>query len=284
MNTLQEQMTTSFTSSSVPVSQGTMHYYEAGIGEIIVLLHGIPGSANTWLKVAKELSKDFHVIVPDLMGFGRSSKPLNDYYMNAQATCVYELLKRKNISEIYLVGHDFGGPVAVTFSKLFPAIKIKKMALMATNLFTDTPIPGPMKLAKVPLIGQLFFKMMAGSTFGFKQMYKQGAFNKDEFTSDEFQKHISSNNKYYTYKIFHKSLSNVKKHYAAVQQQIGELAIPVLIVWGTKDPFFPVSVGQRSADAIKNSTIIIYERTGHFIPEERPSELSNDLKLFISGK
>jgi len=157
-----------FSSHVVDVSEGKMHYYEAGNGQTIVFLHGIPGSANSWLKVATLLLNDYHVIVPDLMGFGKSSKPLTDYYMKAQATCLFELLKAKNINEIYLTGHDFGGPVSVTFSKLFPQISIKKMALMATNLFTDTPIPGPMKLAKVPWLGQVFFKLMAGSSFGFK--------------------------------------------------------------------------------------------------------------------
>lgn len=283
MNTSKSQTTSTFASLFVEVSQGKMHYYEAGVGETIVFLHGIPGSSYSWLKVAENLSKEYHVIVPDLMGFNLSSKPVNGYYINAQATCLYELLQKININEVYIAAHDFGGPVAVMFSKLYPAVVIKKMALMATNLFTDTPVPGPMKLARVPLLGQLFFKMMAGSTFGFKQMYKQGTCNKAEFTFAEFKKHITKNNKYYTYKIFLKSLSNLKKHYAIVQEQIETFLIPVLIVWGDKDPFFPVSVGQRSAKAIKNSSLIIYKNTGHFIPEEQPQQLTADLKVFFNS-
>ncbi|MBL7849812.1 MAG: alpha/beta hydrolase [Cyclobacteriaceae bacterium] len=284
MTNTQAQFKSELSSQFCDVSQGRMHYHEAGNGETIVFLHGIPGSSNSWIKVAEELSRDFHVIVPDLMGFGRSSKPQSDYYMTGQSKCLYELLVKKDVQDIYLVGHDFGGPVSVTFSKQHPDIRVKKMALMATNLFIDTPIPGPMKIAKVPLLGQLFFKMMAGTTFGFKQMYKQGAYYKQEFTLAEFSKHISSNNKYFTYKIFYKSLADLKKNYAEVQKRLGEIEIPVLIVWGDKDPFFPVSVGDRSAMAIKYSTMITYKDTGHFIPEERPAKLVNDLRRFILNR
>lgn len=281
MTNIQAQTKSKLSSKSCDVSQGKMHYYEGGSGETIVFLHGIPGSSGSWIKIAEVLANDFHVIVPDLIGFGSSSKPKSDYYMSAQSNSLYELLVKKDIHDIYLVGHDFGGPVSVTFSKQHPDIRIKKMALMATNLFIDTPIPGPMKIAKVPLLGQLFFKMMAGTTFGFKQMYKQGAYYKEEFTLAEFNKHISRNNKYFTYKIFHKSISNLKQNYAEVQKQIGQIEIPVLIVWGDHDPFFSISVGERTAHAISNSILLTYRDTGHFIPEERPKKLVNDLRSFI---
>jgi len=113
-------------------------------------------------------------------------------------------------------------------------------------------------------------------------MYKQGAINKTEFPNTEFQIHITKNNKFYTYKIFLKSLSDLKKNYSEVEFQISKLTIPVLVVWGDKDPFFAVTAGEHTANEIKTSYLVVYKNTGHFIPEEQPRQLATDLKQFFS--
>jgi pimeloyl-ACP methyl ester carboxylesterase len=216
------------------------------------------------------------------MGFGGSSSPVSDYYMETQARCLAELLMSLGVREIHLIAHDFGGPVSVLFSRLFPHLRIVKLVLMATNTFVDTPIPGPLRAARIPLVGRLIIKILAGTEFGFRQIYQNGVKNKEQFSWADFSVHISRRNLYYTYRIFHRSLASLEHNYAGVQKHLKMISSPVLVVWGDSDPFFPVSVGVRLRDEIMDASMLTYNNTGHFIPEERSEQLARDLDQFFA--
>jgi pimeloyl-ACP methyl ester carboxylesterase len=138
--------------------EGPVSFFTGGEGDPLLLLHGIPGSAYSWEEVGSHLSAHFKVIIPDLLGFGESDLPTNDYYMESQARAIKGLLDCLGISKLFLAGHDFGGPVALTLMRLFPELEIRGLVLSDTNTFTDTYIPPPLRAASVPVLGTLFLK------------------------------------------------------------------------------------------------------------------------------
>jgi haloacetate dehalogenase len=98
------------------------HYLEAGDGPPVVLLHGFPETSYAWRYQIPELAKKYHVIAPDLRGYGETDKPSSGYDKRTMAMDVRELMRALNLPKIALVGHDRGARVATRFAKDHPEV------------------------------------------------------------------------------------------------------------------------------------------------------------------
>ena len=152
------------------LKEGELSFLRGGEGEPLVLLHGIPGSAYAWEASGRQLAERYQVIIPDLLGFGRSDPPRGDYYISAQAVAIRELLVYLGLKSLYLGGHDFGAPVALTLMRLFPELEVRGLVLSATNVFTDTHVPLPLRTARIPYLSTVFYKAMVGNRLGMRMM------------------------------------------------------------------------------------------------------------------
>lgn len=81
--------------------------------------------------------------------------------------------------------------------------------------------------------------------------------------------------------IFAHALRELESRYAAAEAALGELEVPVLVAWGDRDPFFPLSQAERTAAAASAGRLAVYEGAGHFLPGERPGELAADLRRLV---
>ena len=253
----------------------------AGEGEPFLLLHGIPGSAFAWEEVGQHLAEHYQVIIPDLPGFGQSEKLQDDYYMEGQARALNKFLDTIGIKHLYLGGHDFGGPVAITLMRLFPELQINGLVVAATNMFTDTPVPPRLKVASVPVLGDMTFKVMVGNRLGIRMIYLAATRQKEAVTWDEFKRHLTPSGIALTRHIFQRSLADLKTNYQAIEDVLPQIEVPTLVLWGDSDPFFPTPVAKRTAQAIGGVALKIYPHTGHFVPEEQPEELTRLLLEFL---
>src|ERR1700676_2773231 len=83
-------------------------YRHAGSGPVIVLIHGITSSSETWTRVMPYLTRRFTVIAPDLIGHGKSAKPKGDYSLGAHACSIRDLLLALGHDRASVVGHSLG--------------------------------------------------------------------------------------------------------------------------------------------------------------------------------
>ena len=136
---------------------------DRGNGPAIVLLHGFPGSAADWEPVAVRLPEDRRTLVVDLVGFGASARPesFEAVWTDAQAAALCATLDRLGMDEVALIGHDMGGPVALTFLDRYPD-RVTHLGLSATNTFTDTPVDFPLSLLRLPGLGALHLEAHDG--------------------------------------------------------------------------------------------------------------------------
>ncbi|MBE3110073.1 MAG: alpha/beta fold hydrolase, partial [Acidobacteria bacterium] len=87
---------------------------EKGEGKPVLLIHGFGASTFTWRGVAPELAQDNHVIAVDLKGFGQSDKPLDERYAASdQAALLAQLIEARDLRDLTLVGHSYGGGIAL---------------------------------------------------------------------------------------------------------------------------------------------------------------------------
>ncbi|WP_433965490.1 alpha/beta fold hydrolase [Tunturiibacter gelidiferens] len=98
------------------------HYLEAGDGPPVVLLHGFPETSYAWRYQIPELAKKYHVIAPDLRGYGETDKPSSGYDKRTMAMDLRELMLALNLPKISLVSHDRGSRVATRFAKDHPEV------------------------------------------------------------------------------------------------------------------------------------------------------------------
>jgi pimeloyl-ACP methyl ester carboxylesterase len=251
-----------------------------GDGDPVMLLHGIPGSSGIWTGVGERLADEFHAIAPDLLGFGGSpgEPDPETVWTDAQARAVAALADGMGIERLTLVGHDYGGPVALTLAALRPQL-VTRIVLCATNAFPDVPIPMPIRAVTWPLIGDAAARVLF-STPSLRMMVRQG-FAGDSPELDHRVWFGGRRQQAVVRTIFTLALRELRERYAPIERSLRGLGCPALVVWAGHDPFFAVEQGRRTADAIPDGRLVLYEDCGHYLPAEQPERLAADIAAFV---
>src|SRR6202166_1856034 len=126
----------SFEAKSIHSPEGADIYVRwGGTGAVVVLLHGYAENSDSWPPLAADLMKDNTVVVPDLRGIGRSSKPAGGYDKKTQAKDIRAVATSLGYDKTYVVAHDIGNMVAYAYAATYPD-KVEPLVVM------DAPIPG----------------------------------------------------------------------------------------------------------------------------------------------
>lgn len=124
---------------------------------VVVLLHGSPGSLQDFSALGRELAESRRVIVPDLPGFGDSSRRIPDYSARAHAAYLSALLDRLAVSRVHLVGFSMGGAVALEFAAAEPSrvaslSMVSALGVVELELFGDPRLNHAVHAAQYTLV------------------------------------------------------------------------------------------------------------------------------------
>ncbi|MCF6444836.1 alpha/beta fold hydrolase [Nereida sp. MMG025] len=128
-------MISGFTQSDVKTNGIRLSVHQAGEGEPLILLHGYPQNHHCWEKVAPALAAHFHVIIPDLRGYGHSDAPPGDcpqhstYSKRTMAQDILGMMDALQIERAHILGHDRGGRVAYRFALDHPT-RLRKLGII----------------------------------------------------------------------------------------------------------------------------------------------------------
>ena len=264
-----------------------LHYVIGGKGDPIVLLHGWPETWYEWRHIIPQLiANNYTVIAPDLRGLGDSEKPQTGYDKKTVAEDIYQLVKKLGYSKIYLVAHDWGGPVAYSYAAAHPQ-DVRKMVIL------DTLLPGfgveeaanfsPNGLWHLSFhaVRDLPEKLIDGQENVYLDwFYDHYAYNQSAITQEDREEYIKQYSEpgamragfeYYR-AVFEDAEQN--KEYAKQK-----LDMPILTIGGE------AGVGNLTTTSFQkvanNVTGITLPNTGHFIPEERPNFLTKQILEFF---
>lgn len=243
--------------------------HASGDGPTVILIHGIPGSRFTWTDVEPRLlAAGYRVVTLDLLGFGESDRPTNteSLWIEAQADAIAAALQSRNEPAAVIVGHDYGAPIAVQFAIRYPE-RARALVLASGNLFTDTPIPAALKLVALPVIGDIAARVMFSAP-ALRMMLWAGA-GRPRPTIDHENYIGDAQQQLAIRTIFTTALRELSGRYAPIEAALGRLDLPVSVIWGDRDPFFPVHVGRRAAFSIPGARFHLASGAGHFLPAER---------------
>ena len=262
---------------------GKMHYVDEGQGEPIVFVHGNPSWSFQYRKVIKELSKDHRCIAPDMIGFGLSDKPTDwSYLPKEQAKLIDDFLESLDLENITIVVGDWGGPIGLSYAINHPD-RIENIVITNTWLWS----------VKNDWYYQAFSKFVGGSIGKF-------LINKRNFFARDILRMASGI----------KPSKEVHQHYLRPlekkEERLGSWVFPgqvvgswewleslwekrdaikdknALLVWGLKDIAFREKELQKFIGQFPEAKVVRYPDAGHFIAEEKPIQLIEEMKGLIS--
>jgi pimeloyl-ACP methyl ester carboxylesterase len=274
------------------IKEATLHghkvsYRTAGErGPVVVLIHGIAGTSETWDPVLPLLGEHQQVIAPDLLGHGDSASG-GDYSLGAYASGMRDLLAALGHDRATVVGHSLGGGVAMQFAYQFPEM-LERLALVSSGglgrdlnlLLRSAALPGAeyvlplMFAAGLPsagtkiasLIGRIGFR--GGSDLeeigrGFASLgdteARRAFIHTVRGVIDPSGQRVDASNRLYL-----------------------AAGIPMLIVWGARDTMIPVEHAHAAHRQVPSSRLEIFEQAGHFPHLSEPRRFAEVLSRFIA--
>ncbi len=247
-------------------------YLSAGTGEPLVLLHGAGGGAVLWGPIIDLLSRHFHVIAPDVVGYGESDKPDALYDKKFFSTWFCKFCDSLNIEKINLLGNSQGGAIAMQFTLDNPD-RVKKLILVGSAGLGGWGLsPGAM------------FNMAAANIFPTKRtvqkIVKYLVHNTDNFPGDDGIAYLlevirSSGGKL--------PFVNGKGRAVAPfsSDKLRQITNPALIIWGAKDRILPVSHGKKGHKKMPGAQLRIIPDAGHTPFIDLPEEFKDIVLHFI---
>ena len=281
-----------FVRTRVRASGATINLVIAGDGPPLLLLHGYPQTHAMWHKVAPALARDYTVVCADLRGYGDSSKPRGvpghaNYSKRAMALDMVEVMEALGFVQFHLVGHDRGGRVAhrlardhgkrvrtLTVLDISPTLKMYESTNMQFAkayyhwffLIQEAPLPEKMLKGVGP--GYILMRLGRG---------KSGIKVFDKRALAEYQRCFDPH-------------STCEDYRAAAtidlvhdRKSRGKIAMPVLALWGRQGviaALFNCLADWREVAADVRGRAL---QCGHFIPEEKPKELVDELRGFLKA-
>jgi pimeloyl-ACP methyl ester carboxylesterase len=264
----------------------TVNFQAAGSGPLLVLLHGITSTSDAWRKVMPVLAEEYTVIAPDLIGHGRSAKPRGDYSLGAYAAGVRDLLALLGFDRGTVVGHSFGGGIAMQFSYLFPEY-VERMALISSGglgrevhpMLRAAVLPGSEWV--LPLLAREW-SVRAGDAVR-SVAAKVGIEAGPDIA--EFARGYASLTEEGASEAFIHTMRGVidpdGQRVSALDRLYLADQMPTMFVWGTADPIIPVEHGRNAHRVVPNSRYIEIEGSGHWPMLDAPARLITELKSFI---
>ncbi|MFZ3075181.1 MAG: alpha/beta hydrolase [Psychrobacter glacincola] len=243
-------------------------------GEPLLLIHGFGGNKDNFTRIARQL-ESYHLIIPDLLGFGESSKPMTaDYRADAQATRLHELLQAKGLtSNIHVGGNSMGGAISVAYAAKYPK-EVKSLWLIDSAGFWSAGVPKSLEGATLENNPLLINK-----TEDFYNMY-DFVMSKPPYIPKSVKAVFAQEriaNKALESKILAQIVEDNVEQRAKV---IAEYNIPTLVVWGEEDKVIKPETVTLIKEIIPQSEVITMPKIGHAPMIEAVKQTANDYKAF----
>jgi pimeloyl-ACP methyl ester carboxylesterase len=274
----------SIASRTAQINGVKLHYWTAGHGTPLILLHGYAETSLMWKPIIPILAERFTVIAPDLPGIGDSDIPTDGLDMKSAAVRIHDLAKSLGVQKAEVVGHDIGLMVAYAYAAQFPT-EVTKLVLM------DAFLPGVGGWEAVYNNPQIWHFRFNGPTpealvRGRERIYFDYFWN--DFAADKTHSIPEADRKAYAAAYarpgrmhagwaYFVSFLQAAKDFSQLSQT--KLTMPVLTIGG--DRSLGEALGQQAKLVATDATVVVLKDTGHWVLEERPKETTEALKKFL---
>jgi pimeloyl-ACP methyl ester carboxylesterase len=256
-----------------------------GKGPVVVLIHGYAENSDSWAPLAADLMKDHTVVVPDLRGIGKSSKPDAGYDEKTQAKDIRAVVTGLGYDKTFVVAHDIGVAIAYAYAAMYPD-KVERLVVL------DAPIPGIAPWNEILLLPRVWHFNFRGPdaerlVAGRERIYLDRIWN--DFTGDSSQPDEATRNFFTATYAQPGGMRAGFAQFAAFSEDAKDntifervkLTMPVLAVGGEKS-FGPLQavIMRHVATNVREAVIT---GSGHWLMEERPAETVLLIRNFLDS-
>lgn len=251
---------------------------EAGTGTGFVLLHGIPTGSELWRPLMERMG-GARAVAPDLPGYGASEPPANPS-IGAYHRFITRLWETEGVSRPVLVGHDLGGLYALTYAVAHPE-RLGALVLLNTTIYPDPVVALGLAPLLAPGIGEAYSWLAGRERYrrvvrrDITSLYPPGVRAEALAALTEPYGHTRS------WLSLVRSLRGLNPvRVLEWKRGMSRLDLPVLIVWGEGDPYFPASVPERLHRDLSRSRLEYLPGAGHFVMLSRPDQTASAIEQF----
>lgn len=252
-------------------------YLEGGSGEPLVLVHGFGADKDNFTRVAGLLTPHYRVIIPDMPGFGESSKPADvTYTIDEQALRLDQFLAAIGIDGAHLGGSSMGGWTALQYAALFPQ-KTRSLWLLA---------PAGVESAKLSEVREIYAKT-GKMPLIIERPEDYPALMAMVMNHPPFLPHgiktVLAERAYSNRELLKKIMAGLHGVSTPSEQLATQVKAPTLIVWGERDRTLDVSGAGILQKLIPGSELIVMPDIGHLPMLEAPKQSASDYLRFRAG-
>ena len=258
----------------IQVDGHKIRYLESGNSKgTLVLIHGLGASAERWEKVIPTFSKNYHVIVPDLIGFGYSDKPLVDYTPEFFSKFLEKFFIASGIENPNIIGSSLGGQITAEYASANPE-NLEKLILVS---------PAGIMKQSTPALDAYIMAALYPSEHSAKN-----AFEMMEGSGNEVDKNIVRGF------IERMQLPNAKlafmstvlglKNAEVITKKLQTIQTPTLIIWGSDDPVIPIRHSKDFVSSIKDCRFFRMDGCGHTPYVQDPITFTSTVLNFLKSK
>lgn len=261
-------------------------YVRAGQGPALLLLHGIGCDHHTWDQVVDDLARDHTVIVPDLLGHGASDKPRADYSLGGYANGMRDLLSVLQVERVTVVGHSFGGGVAMQFAYQFPE-RTERIVLVSSGGLGREVTPA---IRAITAPG--FHHVMGALTVPVVRHVNAAALRVLSATGLPHTRDLGEVARVYEALADPRARAATRHVVRAVVDFRGQVVtmadrayltrgLPMCVVWGAQDHVIPARHAERAAELAPWATVEVIADSGHFPHRDHPERFVRIVREFM---
>ncbi len=246
----------------------------------VVLCHGTPWSSALWRPVAERLARTHTVHLWDMPGYGQSSKdPAHPVDLGVQGELFADLLEEWGLERPHVVAHDFGGAVSLRAMLLHGA---SYASLALVDVVALRPWGSPF-FRLVRDHADVFTQLPPAIHRGAVEAYVRGASHRG-LSSDQLETLVGPWLGELGQRAFYAQIAQADERLTDdVEARLGEIRVPVHVVWGTQDTWIPVDRAERLRSLIPGATLRLVDQAGHLIQYDATGELGDILADWLSS-
>jgi pimeloyl-ACP methyl ester carboxylesterase len=254
-------------SRTIKIDGRDVHYYTAGQGEPLVVIHGGAGDARSWWGNIQDLSQKYHVYAPDLPGYGTSQPLDGDYYIPELSDFLNKFTKFLNLKKFSVIGHSLGGGIALNYVLKFPA-KVKKLILVS-SLGLGREVALWLRLISLPTIVKLLGSLVGLTIKFIGWMLKQANPFELVLPISPVVVRIGT------------SIANFHQQNLVLEKYLPKIKVPTMLIWGARDSVVPVKTAYRAVKEFPNARLMVFKKSGHNVHREQLKNVTRLIYKFI---
>ena len=264
------------TKKEIKIDDHNIVYLEGGKGPTILLLHGYTGSKDNWVMLAPYLTKDYHVVIPDIPGYGESSMIEKDSYdLSNQISRLHKFVQAIELKKFHIAGNSMGGLFAGTYAVrhpdeiisvgLFDAAGVKSLEKSILNKMAEKG-ENPFEIKDSNSLQRMMVLLYVNQPsllYPIKKVMIQTAIANRQF--------------------YDKEGKEIYTDFFSLEKDLPNIKAPALILWGDQDKIIDISSVPVFEKGLKNHKTVIIKNCGHVPMMEKPQETATQYIDFIKG-